>query len=55
MMSNADVALVRENFTDDKYTTTSILWRSINSKTRGKGERGYYNEWVVYLNLDDVA
>jgi hypothetical protein len=25
MMSNADVALVRENFTDDKYTTTSIL------------------------------
>jgi hypothetical protein len=45
MMSNADVALVRENFTDDKYTTTSILCRrSINSKTRGKGERGYYNE-----------
>jgi hypothetical protein len=39
-----DVALVRENFTDDKYTTTSIFCRrSINSKTL-RGERGYYNE-----------
>lgn len=33
MMSNADVSLVRENFTVDKYNTSSILCkRSINSK-----------------------
>jgi DNA adenine methylase len=33
MMSNADVELVRENFTTDKYNTTSIMCkRSINSK-----------------------
>jgi DNA adenine methylase len=33
MMSNADVKLVRENFTNEKYNTTSILCkRSINSK-----------------------
>jgi DNA adenine methylase len=33
MMSNADVNLVRENFTNEKYNTSSILCkRSINSK-----------------------
>jgi DNA adenine methylase len=33
LLSNADVNLVRENFTNDKYITTSILCkRSINSK-----------------------
>ena len=33
MLSNADVSLVRENFTTEKYNTTSILCkRSINSK-----------------------
>jgi len=33
MLSNADVSLVRENFTNDKYKTLSILCkRSINSK-----------------------
>ena len=33
MMSNADVNLIRENFTNEKYTTTNILCkRSINSK-----------------------
>ena len=33
MLSNADVSLVRENFTNDKYNTTSILCRrTINSK-----------------------
>ena len=33
MLSNADVSLVRENFKDEKYKTTSILCkRSINSK-----------------------
>ena len=33
MLSNADVALVRENFKDEKYNTVSILCkRSINSK-----------------------
>jgi DNA adenine methylase len=33
ILSNADVKLVRENFTDDKYNTISILCkRSINSK-----------------------
>ena len=33
MLSNADVSLVRENFTNDKYSTLSILCkRSINSK-----------------------
>jgi len=33
MLSNADVSLVRENFTDEKYNTLSILCkRSINSK-----------------------
>jgi DNA adenine methylase len=33
MMSNADVSLVRDNFTNEKYNTTSILCkRSINSK-----------------------
>jgi DNA adenine methylase len=33
MLSNADVSLVRENFTDEKYTILSILCkRSINSK-----------------------
>jgi DNA adenine methylase len=33
MLSNADVSLVRENFTPEKYNTTSILCkRSINSK-----------------------
>uniref|UniRef100_A0A6C0F9K0 site-specific DNA-methyltransferase (adenine-specific) n=1 Tax=viral metagenome TaxID=1070528 RepID=A0A6C0F9K0_9ZZZZ len=33
MLSNADVSLVRENFTDEKYTTLSVLCkRSINSK-----------------------
>lgn len=33
MMSNADVELVRNSFTSDKYTTTSIICRrSINSK-----------------------
>jgi len=33
MLSNADVSLVRENFTNDKYNTLSILCkRSINSK-----------------------
>jgi DNA adenine methylase len=33
MLSNADVSLVRENFTNEKYNTTSILCkRSINSK-----------------------
>ena len=33
MLSNADVKLVRENFTNDKYNTLSILCkRSINSK-----------------------
>jgi DNA adenine methylase len=33
MMSNADVKLVRENFTNEKYNITSILCkRSINSK-----------------------
>jgi len=36
MMSNADVNLVRENFTDDLYTTESILCnRFINSKNPG--------------------
>ena len=36
MMSNADVKLVRENFTNEKYNTTSILCkRSINSKKPG--------------------
>lgn len=34
MMSNADVILIREMFTPEKYNTTSILCkRSINSKT----------------------
>jgi len=33
MLSNADVTLVRENFTSEKYNTTSILCkRAINSK-----------------------
>lgn len=33
MLSNADVSLVRENFTNEHYNTTSILCkRSINSK-----------------------
>jgi DNA adenine methylase len=33
MLSNADVSLVRENFTNEKYKTSSILCkRSINSK-----------------------
>lgn len=33
MMSNADVSLVRENFTNEKYNTSTILCkRSINSK-----------------------
>jgi DNA adenine methylase len=33
MMSNADVSLVRDNFNDSKYTTSSIMCkRSINSK-----------------------
>ena len=33
MLSNADVRLVRENFTNEKYTTFEILCkRSINSK-----------------------
>jgi DNA adenine methylase len=33
MMSNADVSLVRDNFTNERYNTTSILCkRSINSK-----------------------
>jgi DNA adenine methylase len=33
MLSNADVSLVRENFTNEKYNTNSILCkRSINSK-----------------------
>jgi DNA adenine methylase len=33
MLSNADVTLVRENFTNEKYNTSSILCkRSINSK-----------------------
>jgi DNA adenine methylase len=33
VLSNADVTLVRENFTNEKYTTSSILCkRSINSK-----------------------
>ena len=33
MLSNADVSLIRENFTSEKYNTTSILCkRSINSK-----------------------
>ncbi len=33
MLSNADVSLVRENFTNEKYNTLSILCkRSINSK-----------------------
>ena len=33
MLSNADVSLVRENFTNEKYSTLSILCkRSINSK-----------------------
>jgi hypothetical protein len=33
MLSNADVSLVRENFTTEKYNTSSILCkRSINSK-----------------------
>jgi DNA adenine methylase len=33
MLSNADVSLVRENFTNEKYNTVSILCkRSINSK-----------------------
>jgi len=33
MMSNADVPLIRENFTDSKYTISSVLCkRSINSK-----------------------
>ena len=33
MLSNADVSLVRENFTGDKYNILSILCkRSINSK-----------------------
>jgi DNA adenine methylase len=33
MLSNADVSLVRENFTNEKYKTISILCkRSINSK-----------------------
>ena len=33
LLSNADVNLVRENFTNDKYIITSILCkRSINSK-----------------------
>jgi DNA adenine methylase len=33
MLSNADVKLVRENFTNEKYNTVSILCkRSINSK-----------------------
>ena len=33
MLSNADVSLVRENFTNENYNTLSILCkRSINSK-----------------------
>jgi DNA adenine methylase len=33
LLSNADVPLVRENFTDEKYNTSSVLCkRSINSK-----------------------
>lgn len=33
MLSNADVKLIRDNFTNEKYTITSILCkRSINSK-----------------------
>lgn len=33
MLSNADVCLVRDNFTNDKYNVLSILCkRSINSK-----------------------
>jgi DNA adenine methylase len=33
MLSNADVSLIRDNFTNEKYTITSILCkRSINSK-----------------------
>ena len=33
MLSNADVSLVRENFTNEKYSTLSILCkRLINSK-----------------------
>ena len=36
LLSNADVNLVRENFTNDKYSITSILCkRSINSKNPG--------------------
>lgn len=36
MLSNADVSLVRENFTNEKYNTLSILCkRSINSKKPG--------------------
>ena len=33
MLSNSDVSLVRENFTNEKYKITSILCkRAINSK-----------------------
>jgi DNA adenine methylase len=33
MLSNADVSLVRENFTDQRYNITSILCkRAINAK-----------------------
>jgi DNA adenine methylase len=33
MLSNADVSLVNENFTNDKYNISSILCkRAINSK-----------------------
>ena len=36
MMSNADVSLVRENFTNEQYTILSLLCkRSINSKNPG--------------------
>jgi hypothetical protein len=33
MLSNADVSLVRENFTNEKYNTATIICkRAINSK-----------------------
>ena len=36
MLSNADVSLVRDNFTDEKYNITSVLCkRAINSKNPG--------------------
>ena len=37
MLSNADVSLVRDNFTNEKYNTLTLLCkRTINSKKPGE-------------------